>query len=622
MSITVGDAVLFLKANRTQLDTDLQNADTSTRSWADKLGSGVASALGTVVQVGLAGAAAAIVGLGTAAMGSLAQVQNWANTIDGVGDVLGTNADESAGLAVAIQGVGGDVSSLTSQMAYMARGLLGADGEIGKVGETLQGLGVNFMDANGNILPTTEILTQVADKLAAMPDGLEKTSLMMELFGKSGKDMSDVMNAMSGGGLEAAEEKAKALGLALGEEGTQGAIQFGYQMNELKMMSQGLFVTLGSELLPILAPLLEQFMKWAYEVLPSVRDGISSVVSWITESFVPGVESFLATLEPIFTFFVENWQPILAGLVAGIIVAIVPAFIAWAGAAWTAAVGTITALAPIILPIMAIAAAVGLLVAAWQNDWGGIRTFLTQVWEEKLKPIFDTLKTWLDTNIPIAIAALKGYWENVLLPAIQAVWSWLSTTLFPFFEALGNLFSVIFKKQMEVLTAVWENVLLPAIKTVWTFLNDHIFPIFEAIGSYLSDTFAPIIETVAGWIGDQLTTAFNNVSAVIETVTGWINDLAGGIENLSLPDWLTPGSPTPFELGLRGISDAMGKLADQELPGLQAKLQLQGVGAMLASGRSEVQRYDHFGLTINTSAPMEPIVADFEMMKARAGRRA
>ena len=32
------------------------------------------------------------------------------------------------------------------------------------------------------------------------------------------------------------------------------------------------------------------------------------------------------------------------------------------------------------------------------------------------------------------------------------------------------------------------------------------------------------------------------------------------LRNLKLPDWLTPGSPTPLEMGIHGINDALGDL--------------------------------------------------------------
>ncbi|MBK8211575.1 MAG: phage tail tape measure protein [Rhodospirillales bacterium] len=84
-------------------------------------------------------------------------------------------------------------------------------------------------------------------------------------------------------------------------------------------------------------------------------------------------------------------------------------------------------------PIGIIIAAVGLLAAAWVTDFGGIRTMVTEFWNTHLKPIFDMLVQWLQTNIPIAIGVLAGFWENTLKPALETVWLFIQENIFPIF---------------------------------------------------------------------------------------------------------------------------------------------------------------------------------------------
>ena len=85
------------------------------------------------------------------------------------------------------------------------------------------------------------------------------------------------------------------------------------------------------------------------------------------------------------------------------------------------------AIAALFNPITLIVGAVGLLGAAWAGDWGGIRDILTDFWVNTGQPIFETLKAWLQENIPIAIQTLTDFWTNTLQPAIQKVWEWMST---------------------------------------------------------------------------------------------------------------------------------------------------------------------------------------------------
>ena len=79
---------------------------------------------------------------------------------------------------------------------------------------------------------------------------------------------------------------------------------------------------------------------------------------------------------------------------------------------------------------------------------------------------------------------------------------------------------------------------------------------------------------------------------------------------MELPDWLKPGSPTPFEMGLRGISDALDELYGQMVSG-----PLIGVGGQAAGGGGP-----QYHLHVHSSAPTEPVIADFRMMEAMGAR--
>ena len=54
-----------------------------------------------------------------------------------------------------------------------------------------------------------------------------------------------------------------------------------------------------------------------------------------------------------------------------------------------------------------------------------------------------------------------------------------------------------------------------------------------------------------------MTGGVEGITGAIRDAIKWLSDLADSISKLSLPDWLTPGSPTPWEIGLRGIGDAL-----------------------------------------------------------------
>ena len=251
----------------------------------------------------------------TAMVGAISATTDWANKLDSLGDVLGTTGTESAGLIVAIEGVGGNAEAITGQMAKLAGGLTNAKGELGPTGIAMKDLGIQFKDANGELLPATQIIQNVADKIGNMPDGLAKTTAMTSLFGKSGKDLTDTMGALANDGLAKATQSAKDMGLALGDDTINSSIKMGKDMEKLKQTLMGLVVTIGTNLLPIIGPLVTKFVDLATivagrlapvfktltdEVFPVLKVGIDFVVTKISD-LVAGFLSLTTGSGPVAT---------------------------------------------------------------------------------------------------------------------------------------------------------------------------------------------------------------------------------------------------------------------------------------------------------------------------------
>jgi hypothetical protein len=341
---------------------------------------------------------------------------------------------------------------------------------------------------------------------------------------------------------------------------------------------------------------------------------------------------------------------------------------------------------PLIAIIAAVIGIIALLVAAWKNNWGGIRDKLMEVWAQ-IQPVLQMVWDWLATNIPLAIQAVSDWWTTVflpaiqtawawvqanvfpiiqtlvniyiayliayvqaladiwttyLLPAIQAVWDFVANTLWPLISAVANFLGAVFGLVLTALAAIWTNILLPAITAVWNFIVTYIWPLFQAIANFISavfnlaltalaglwqnvlqpaiqtvyewiadklqpifealaafweNTVLPLIQTLGEWLDEKLSPAFETLGGWIQNITDWFNDLADMINNLKLPAWLTPGSPTPLEIGLIGIDKAMAMLNRTELPRFSTRLSvlpgempvMSGLdGMMRASNQSAV----------------------------------
>lgn len=343
----------------------------------------------------------------------------------------------------------------------------------------------------------------------------------------------------------------------------------------------------------------------------AISEALDSISAWWDDKGKPAFDMIAG-------FVSENIQPIMIGLAAVLASVVVPAFISWAIAAGTAAIATLAAIAPFV----ALGAVVALIAKAWIKDWGGIRTFLTNFYEQSLKPIIqqiikwfqenipraietvskfwketllpairtvvEWIKTdlvpilqkiwnWLATNIPNAIKTVSGFWNDTLLPAIKAVWAFINDPLLPLFKSIVDFMDAAFSLALTALAGLWENVLLPAIQTAANWIKDNVLPVLQDIAKWVNDNVVPALQkfadilngalkTALTWVHDNLIkpliVSLEKMPGIIEKITGWFGTMAGKLDALKdkLPAWLTPGSPTPLETGLEGIAEALTKV--------------------------------------------------------------
>jgi len=178
-------------------------------------------------------------------------------------------------------------------------------------------------------------------------------------------------------------------------------------------------------------------------------------------------------------------------------------------------------------------------------------------------PLLQALAGFIITVFIVNLQNLANMWQNILLPAIQTVWGFLNDSLFPLFRAIGSFIGAVFNLYLRIMAGLWQNILLPALQAVHKFFEENILPILQTVGGYIAETFQPILDKLASFLKSTLLPAWNGIATAIGKIIDFLKDMADRINNLSLPWWLTPGSPTPFEIGLVGVGDTIDKLNGQ-----------------------------------------------------------
>lgn len=161
-------------------------------------------------------------------------------------------------------------------------------------------LGIQYTDANGKVKPMAELMPAIADKFKEMPDGTEKTALAMKLFGKSGTDMLPFLNKGSAGLAELAA-KSDAFGNTIGDKQLNALKESKQAQRDWDAAMQGLQVTLGGALLPILTqgakflnsvavPAFQSMAQWIGEN-SEMFDALGNMMRWVwNKIFIPVIK--------------------------------------------------------------------------------------------------------------------------------------------------------------------------------------------------------------------------------------------------------------------------------------------------------------------------------------------
>lgn len=432
----------------------------------------------------------------------------------------GENSVQADKKRLAVTKLSNDIAETTGKIASHNQTLSAYDGAVASAGTTTQVL-------------TEEMKNQYIQTLA----GTYGMKTLQVLINEGAEGWQEMEAAVAGA--SSAQEIAAAR-----------TDTFAGQMEALDGTIETLKIGLSEAFLPALTDIVVVLADMINNYAPSI-------IAAFDELMASGAE-WGATLTEAWSWIQQNAEPILAGLAAMLLTVVVPA-----------AVTSAAALAPVVLPILAIGAAVGGLVAAWQNDWGGIRTTLTDVWDNTLKPIFGVLSQWLEVNVPNALAVLQEQW-NAIWPTVQAV---VQTAWVVIQDVIGAAIDVIWPAVQQFVATIIENLqqfepVLDALKVLWESLEPVIGVVLAAIGAIvlaavgliaglfqgLAEAIGPIIEGIAG----VLTGFVTLLSGAVDVIAGLVQLIVG----------VFTGNTEAVEAAWQKMKDGVGKIVDGLVQGV------------------------------------------------------
>jgi len=276
--------------------------------------------------------------LGAATVASLAAATksfaDYGSEINDASTKLGILPKQLQELKFAAKLNGVEFGSLTSGMVKLNKAIAtAASGKNKEAAGLFKKLGISLKDSNGNFKTSAELMPEIADAIMRIKNPAQRTLAAMTLFGKSGADLIPVLQGGSEGFKAVAREAAE-LGLVLSSEDIAAADDLGDNLDRISAAGQGLANTIGSQLAPILNPLITKLLEWYKANRLIISSKISEVVKSIAASlesvnwaaFYDGVSSAARGVND-FAKMIGGWKNLLIGLVvvmnAGVIASLI-----------------------------------------------------------------------------------------------------------------------------------------------------------------------------------------------------------------------------------------------------------------------------------------------------------
>lgn len=393
-------------------------------------------------------------------------------TLMRLGDVSGGNADRMNGLAIAY-------------------------GQASSAGKANMG-DINQMINNG-FNPLNEILKKTGETMSALRkrvslgrvgiDEIKGALISATSQGGPFFEMMDKKSRTVSGRLSTLSDQFKTLGMAMLGMKTNGDVLAG-----------GLFDTISKGIDAVAKALGK--INWT-----AIGQGITNTLAFIGMAF-----------GKLVAFFRQN-TPVLIGIIAGIagviLKSVIPATFAWMKT-------TFMAMLPMIGVFAGIAAAVGFLVIAWQNNFGGIQEI---TWS-----IFGAIGTFLSTTM-ISWLEVAGNFLKGFVKSFNDGFVWIQVNVLPIATSIfvGILRQIgLFVKQsagqlgffVRIFGTAFQNILNSAAPFIENFI-EYFFKLWDSAQT----TFAGLLDTIDGVLN-------NDMRKVVEGGIKVFGGLAGGVASV------------------------------------------------------------------------------------------
>lgn len=303
---------------------------------------------------------------------------------------------------------------------------------------------------------------------------------------------------------EILKQSASAEGLA-----KQESESFGMQMKLLKQSIGETVGALGSQLLPILEP-----------VVKKIQEVVEKITNWIKEN-PEAARTILMIVGAVGGFLA----------IAGTLVAVIGTVAVAMAAVSAVSLPVAGIIAGITLAVMALVAA-GIWLAA---NWDMVKEKAIEVWEG--------IKQWISDAITATGEAIRNIWTGIkdwcsqtwesIKTTATTIWEGIKTSISNLVQGISNTISEIWNGIKNFISSVCNGI-KTIITTIWNGIKTAITTVVNAIKTVITTVFNGIKSTVSNifnGIKSTASTVWNGIKSVISTAVNNIKDKVSKVFN-------------------------------------------------------------------------------------------
>ena len=274
-------------------------AESAGKSGGIKLG----NALGTGMKAAgatIAAAGAAVAGITSSFISASGAAAEYGDNIDKMSQKMGISAEAYQEWDAIMQHSGTSIEALKPSMKTLAQ-------QAEKGSDAFQRLGISEEEVA--TLSQEDLFARVISGLQGMEEGTERTAITAQLLGKGATELGALLNT-SAEETQAMRDRVHELGGVMSDEAVKAAAAYQDQLQDMQTAFSGLSRNLMSEFLPdmtnVMSGLTEIFVGNGDSGLALINEGISSMVTGITDKLPQITETGIKILESLASAILEN----------------------------------------------------------------------------------------------------------------------------------------------------------------------------------------------------------------------------------------------------------------------------------------------------------------------------